>query len=78
MAGRKRMMYLVKQAAQTEADEALRSHIVVLRLDGRHDELGDEAMQHRVLLQCLRGHLLISTASPGIGAKGTHTHDPLE
>lgn len=48
-----RETHLVDEAAQAERDEAFGADLVVLALDGGHDELKDESVDHRVVLQCL-------------------------
>ena len=67
--------HLVEQAAQAEADEALRADLVVLGLHRRDDELGDEAVQHRVLLQRLRAEQSVSTSSCAVRRKRERKED---
>lgn len=46
---------LVEEAAEAETDESLRADVVVFGFDCRDDQLGDEAVEHRVFLEGLRG-----------------------
>lgn len=46
--------HLIEQRDESEADKTRGADLTVLLLDGRHHQLGDESMEHRVLLQSLR------------------------